>query len=222
VSSAATPPPARPAGTSPELLLDRYLPEFDVTVAEHLVVGAEVATAWQALCDLDLMRVHTPLMDAALWVRGLPDVVASTLGRDRPPQPPPPELRLRGTGPGLPGWLPLGEVEGEQIAFGAVGRFWQPEIDWYDVSDMSPGDFAVFGEPGWGRIGACFSLRPYGRTRTLVSYEARTATPDPESARRFRRYWLLVQPFVGHIMRATLESLRQGAERTTAGTGTAV
>jgi hypothetical protein len=63
------------------------------------------------------------------------------------------------------------------------------------------------------RIAASSSLRPYGTLRTLASYEARTATGDPESARRFAHYWLLVQPFVRYIMRAALDTLRLGAER---------
>ncbi len=198
---------------SNELLVDRYLPAFDTTIIEHRVMTADPATTWQALAELDLMQVHTPLMDAALKVRGLPATVASAMGRQRPPPPPPPELKLRGDGPGLPGWLPLGEVDGQEIAFGAVGRFWQPEIEWFDVEGMTPEDFAAFAEPGWGRIGASFSLRPYGLTRTLASYEARTATPDADSAKRFRRYWGIVSPFVGHIMRAALDALAEDAER---------
>jgi hypothetical protein len=205
-------PPPRSVPASAELLVDRYLPDFDATIIEHRVVAADVATTWRALGELDLMQVHTPLMDAAFKVRGLPATVAGALGRQRPPPPAPLELKLRGDGLGLPGWLPLGEVEGQEIAFGAVGRFWQPEIVWYDVEAMTPEDFATFDEPGWGRIAASFSLRPYGLTRTLSSYEARTATPDPESAKRFRRYWMIVSPFVGHILRAALDALAEDAE----------
>jgi hypothetical protein len=119
---------------------------------------------------------------------------------------------LTGNGLGLEGWLSLGENVEREIAFGAVGRFWQPDIEWYDVSRMSPQQFAAFEEPGWGRIAANFSLRPYGTTRTLISYEARTATGDPDAARRFARYWALVRPFVRHIMRAALTAVRRSAE----------
>ena len=77
---------------------------------------------------------------------------------------------------------------------------------------MTPEQFAAFAEPGWGRIAAGISLRPFGDTRTLVSYEARTATHDPAAARGFERYWRLVRPFVGTIMRATLRAVRDSAE----------
>lgn len=200
------------------MLIDDYLPRFDVTIVEHTVVDADGAATWRALHDLDLARVHTPLMDAAMLARALPGRIAGLVGRPAPAAAP---LRLPltgGDGPGLPGWLLLGERTGGgtvpgEIVLGAVGRFWQADIRWYDVTAMTPAGFAGFAEPSWGRIAAGFSLRPYGATRTLVSYEARTATADADSARRLARYWRLVRPFVGHIMRATLATVREDAER---------
>lgn len=194
-----------------EMLIDRYLPTFDTTIVEHVVVDADLPTTWSALTDLDLMRVHTPLLDAAMFVRGVPDRIAALSGSHRPEPAPPPELRIGADGPGLDGWLSLGRIEGQEIALGAIGRFWQPDIAWYDVTTMTPEGFAAFDAPGWGRIAANFSLRPYGAARTLASYEARTATTDADAARRFARYWRLVHPFVGHIMRAALSTLADDA-----------
>jgi hypothetical protein len=113
----------------PELLVDRYLSRFDRIVVEHTVVEADVPTTWRALCELDLGRVHTPLMDAATAVRALPARVGRRLGRDVAPGPPA-RMPLRG-GPPVAGWLPLGEVAEHEIAVGAVGRFWRrPAIEW--------------------------------------------------------------------------------------------
>jgi hypothetical protein len=112
-------------------------------------------------------------------------------------------------GTGLPGWLLLGERIGREIAFGAVGKFWQPVIEWRDVPLA---DFASFTEPGWGKIAANFSVLPYGQSSTLLSYECRTITTDLESRRQFLRYWWLIRPFVRHIMRATLKKIRADAE----------
>jgi hypothetical protein len=53
---------------------------------------------------------------------------------------------------------------------------------------------------------------PYGERSTLLSYECRTVTTDPESRRRFLRYWWLIRPFVGHIMRATVNQIKDNAE----------
>ncbi|HEY7596182.1 MAG TPA: hypothetical protein VH969_23765 [Actinophytocola sp.] len=199
--------PVTAAGT-PEMLLDHYLPHYSVTLAEHAIVDADVATTWRALRELDLLQVHTPLLDAAFFVRGLPQKLATLFGRATPTEVPA-RLTLSGDGGGLAGWLSLGQVPEREIVLGAVGRFWQPNIEWYDVTTMTPDEFAAFAEPGWGRIAAGLSLRPYGKDRTLVSYEARTAINDRTSARRFAWYWLIVSPFVAHVMRAVLTTLRE-------------
>jgi hypothetical protein len=204
----STPTPIRPA----EMLIDRYLPRYDVGLIEHTVAGADLATTWQALRELDLAQVHTPLMDAAMSVRGLPARVGARFGRGAPSEPPA-RLPLGGGGPPLDGWLSLGEVAEREIALGAVGRFWQPDIQWYDVTAMTPETFGAFTEPGWGRIAANFTVLAYTPSRTLVSYEVRTATADPDSARRFARYWTVIRPFVGHIMRAALAAVRADAQQ---------
>lgn len=210
-----TPTPTRPDASTAELLIDRYLPRYDVALVEHTLADADAATTWQALRELDLAQVHTPLMDAAMFVRGLPARVAATVGRGAPPPEAPARIPLSGGGPPMDGWLSLGEIAGREIALGAVGRFWQPDIQWYDVTAMSPEAFAAFIEPGWGRIAADFTVLPYTSSRTLVSYEVRTATADPGSARRFARYWSLIRPFVGHIMRAALAAVADDAARRT-------
>jgi hypothetical protein len=199
-----TPVLALPEGSVDSLIIDRCLPDFDARLLEHTVVDADHGATWQALCDLDLMQVHTRLLDAAFWVRGLPARLRHT------DVPPPATLRLGDaeTGRPLPGWVSLGIAPRHEIALGAVGRFWTPSIEWHDVSAA---EFPTFAEPGWGRIVASFSLRGYGDRRTLATYECRTAVPDAESRKAFLRYWTLIRPFVGHIMRATLQSLATNA-----------
>jgi hypothetical protein len=182
------------------MIIDEQLPRYDTVIAAHRVVDADPHTTWQAARDLDFLSVHTPLLDTAMWARGLP---ARLRGQ---PQPRPPRLRL-GAGDPLPGWLVLGERADAEIAFGAVGKFWQGTIEWKDVPLAQ---FAAFHEPGFGRIACNLSVRPYGTGRALLTYECRTATTDPVSRRRFARYWWVIRPFVGHIMRATVAHI--GAE----------
>ncbi|MDF2977756.1 MAG: hypothetical protein K0S40_2484 [Actinomycetospora sp.] len=206
-----TPTPTRSDAPMAELLIDRYLPHYDVGLVEHTLAEADLATTWQALYGLDLAQVHTPLMDAAMSVRVLPARVAARLGRGAQPEAPT-RLPLGGGGPPMQGWLSLGEIAEREIALGAVGRFWRPDIQWYDVTAMTPDAFASFSESGWGRIAANFTVLPYTPSRTLLTYEVRTATADPDAARRFARYWTVIRPFVGHIMRAALATVRADAE----------
>jgi hypothetical protein len=184
------------------MVIDSAMPSCDVAIAEHILVRADPATTYRAARGLDLLTVHSPLLDAAMWLRQLPSRLT---GR------PAPHLSrlVIGEGVGIPGWLVLGEHDGEEIAFGAVGRFWQPVIEWRTVD--AP-EFAGFTDPGWGKIAANFSVLPYGSDRTLLSYECRTAITDSVSRRSFARYWWLIRPFVAHILRATLRQVKTDAE----------
>jgi hypothetical protein len=185
------------------LLIDAFMPTFDVAIAEHAIVRRDPATTFHAARALDFMSIHTPVLDLAMWARGVP---ARVTGRAEEP---PPRLVLS-EGDALPGWVLLGETPDHEIAFGAVGKFWQPSIEWRDV-DVD--EFAAFAEPGWGKIVASFSVVPYGERAALLTYECRTKTSDERSEQQFARYWMVVGPFVGHIFRATVRTIREDAEQ---------
>jgi hypothetical protein len=182
-------------------VIDEQMPRCDVAIAEHLIVEAPAGVCYQAVRTLDLLTVHSPIIDAAFLLRGLPSRLKGTA-------PPAPPSLVIGEGMALPGWLMLGERPGREIAVGAVGRFWQPDIVWRDVP---PEQFAAFDEPGWGKIAASFLVRPYGTTRSLITYEVRTLTTDSVSRAKFSRYWWLIRPFVAHLMRAALRTVADNA-----------
>jgi hypothetical protein len=193
------------------MVIQEQLPTFDVVVAEHVIVDAGPITTWQAARELDFATVHTPLIDAAFWVRGLPARVSRRLPRRL--------WRLRpAAGDHLPGWVVLGETPGRETALGAVGKVWKGAIEWRDVS---PAQFAGFVEPGYAKVAYSFSVRPYGTGRTLLTYECRVATTDPVSRRWFAAYWWTIRPFVRHIMRAALAAIGADAARRASVTGTA-
>jgi hypothetical protein len=184
------------------MIVETVMPRYDTEINEHIVVAADPAATYRAARNLDLLTVRTPLLVASMWLRALPGRLSGRAG--------PSVSRLVIANGGLPGWLVLGEDADREIAFGAVGKFWRPTIEWREVELA---DFAGFDEPGWGRIAANFSVRPYGRG-SLLSYECRTVTTDPVSRRRFLRYWWLIRPFVAHIMRATVRTIKSDAEAT--------
>ena len=98
--------------------------------------------------------MRTPLLDAAMWLRGLP--------RESPTRRPsrPRDLVLA-EGDELPGWVVLGEQPDRELAFGAVGKFWQPNIEWRDVPVE---EFASFAEPGGARSPPTSRCRPTAPT----------------------------------------------------------
>jgi len=197
------------AAAPDSLHLDAVLADHDATRLELEVVTGPAYLAYRVARDLDLLRVHTPLMDAAMWARGVPDQLR--LRRRGGPAPAPlAPLRVADLfdGPPAPGpleaWMGLAEEPGRELVFGAVGRFWTPSIEWRRIE---AGSFATFAEPGWARIAASFTVLPFGAERSIVAYEARTAATDAASRAGFLRYWRLVSPFVGVVMRATLRQI---------------
>ncbi len=54
---------------------------------------------------------------------------------------------------------------------------------------------------------------PIGETESMFHTETRVATTDPETRKRFRRYWSYVAPGVELIRLAMLRPLKNAAER---------
>lgn len=185
------------------LLIDALVPRCDAAIAEHGIVLATPAATYRAARELDFVTIHTPLLDGAMWLRGLPGRITGT-----EPSPPPRLVPAEQTG-AMPGWVMLGEQPDRELTFGAVGRFWTPSIEWRDIPASA---FADFAEPGWGKIIVAFVVSPYGTGASLLTYECRIVTADGTSRARFLRYWRLIHPFVAHIFRATVATVRHNAE----------
>ena len=180
-------------------LLDAHLPAYDVVLTEHLVIDADTGTVFEAAKNFDFMTTRSLLVTALMTARSVPSRV---LGR---PDVTPLELMLARDSGALPGWLVIGEVPGREVVFGAVGKFWKPDIEWHD---LAADQFATFEEPGWGKIACHLLVRPDGPDRSILSYECRTATTDPVSQAQMSRYWWLIRPFVAYVLRAVIRTVR--------------
>ncbi|MGU3502338.1 hypothetical protein [Mycobacterium sp. C31M] len=187
--------------TDVEPTLDAFVAPGAVEITERIWVAADAHTTYLAVANLDLLTVRTPVLVAAMWLRGVP---ARVTGR---PVAVPPALVI-GAGVGLPGWTILRHAPQREIVIGAVGKFWKPVIEWNPVPASG---FREFDEPGWAKLAISFTIAPT-ESGTMVGYRCRTVGTDPSAERRFRRYWWLIKPFVGHIMRATLRTVKHHAE----------
>lgn len=191
------------------MLIDDLMPEFDATRIEHIVVEAPPARTYEALLEADFMQAYkgSPAMRSLFALRGAASSLARRVtGGETPPEP---EAMRPSQLPGHGEWVKLRETPGEELVIGAIGVFWGRDIDWREI-DAS--EFAGFDEPGYGKVAAVFSVRAYGEGRTLMSYEARTQTTSEEAGRGFRRYWRLVSPGVGLVLRGTLAYIKGLAE----------
>jgi hypothetical protein len=196
-------------------LAENFLPVYDVSDAVAAVVEADRETAWQALLDVDLLKLgrEAPLVGTLGALRMLPEVVGHILHGERPEKPPE-SMRLRDL-PSIPmyegGWILLDERPGEEIALGLVGKFWRPVIEFARIS--SAAEFREFKEPGFAKTVYDLAARELDSNRTLLSGLMRTATTDEHARRWFRRYWTFGIGSGAHILVGSLlESARRAAE----------
>jgi hypothetical protein len=190
------------------MLLDRLMPTYDATRAEHLIVAAEQSRVYDAAMSVDFLDA-VRRNRAVRAVFGVRAAVERTIGKlcARPSAnaPTPDALRLSQL-PESGEWISLGADRPEEVTFGVVGRFWAGETKWEQI-DAS--EFARFDRPGFAKIACSLSFRPYGEYATLVSYEARTQATDAAAKKSFLRYWRAVAPGVGIVMRSLLKVIEQ-------------
>ena len=194
---------------------DEFLPAYDVSDAVATVAHAGREETWQALLDVDLLKVgrETPLVGMLGALRMLPEVVGHLLHGERPAKPPE-SMRLRDLASismDEGGWIPLGERPDEEIALGLVGKFWRPAIEFAPIG--SAAEFSEFEEPGYAKTVYSLSVRGLDSERTLLSGLMRTATTDEHARLWFRRYWTFGVGSGAHILvGALIDSARRAAE----------
>ncbi|MFN8580320.1 MAG: hypothetical protein U0163_04990 [Gemmatimonadaceae bacterium] len=202
VSSAAPAGPKTPSALAHESLLERLVPRYDATRVERRVMDAPPEIVYSEVLHVDFLDAMREFRSVR-WMfslRAWAEHVASLVRwKRREPRPTMSALRLIDL-PREGEWVALGEAPPREIVFGAIGRFWSGETRWTPI-DASR--FAAFDMPGFARIGCNFVVQPVGEGRVQVTYEAHSTT-SPGARRAFRRYWFVVSPFVGVIMRATL------------------
>jgi hypothetical protein len=196
------------------MLVDEFMPVYDMSDAVATVVHADTPATWDALMEVDLVKVgrSKPLIGLLGALRMLPEIASDLLHGERPPAAPD-RLRLRDLGD-VPsqngGWTLLDERSGEEIALGLVGKFWRPVISYAEVSST---DFKQFSEPGYAKHVYSLGVRELDDGTTLLRGEMRVATTDEHARRWFRRYWTLGVGSGAHVLvNGVIESARDEAE----------
>jgi hypothetical protein len=185
---------------------EQFLPVYDVSDAVAVVVATNRETAWEALLDVDLLKLgrEAPLVGMLGALRMLPEIVGHLLHGERPAKPPK-SMRLRDMS-SIPmsegGWTLLGERPGEEIALGLVGKFWRPVIEFAPIA--GPTEFREFNEPGFAKTVYALSASEIAPGKTLLSGTMRTATTDEHARGWFRRYWTFGVGSGAHILVGSL------------------
>ncbi len=182
------------------LLLDQYLPRYDLAVVHAEVFRAQPEACYRAARGVDLLR--DPIIRTLLDLLMVPQWLTDRLVRRRDGGAASASARTFRLDdmvhPPINRTL-LGEEPGVEIVLGQVGRPWQP-TDMGSGPTLAPAAFAAFDQPGFAKIALSLRVQPYGTTGTILTMETRVAITDRVSLGRFRRYWALIGPF-SHLTR---------------------
>lgn len=194
--------------TAEPLLIDQFMPTYDLAVVHSRVFRAPPEQCFETVVGFDLFQI--PVFRVLISARGLPQRLADLVGRrgdQAEASPSSPRFRLRD----LPsfGWMPLGERPGRELVFGQVGKQWKPRGG-LPSEPVTRAQFAGFDQPGFAKLVESTRVDPYGERSSIVITETRVRCTDEDSRRRFRRYWLVVGP-CSHLLRKT--SLRMWARK---------
>ena len=190
------------------MLLDHYLPQYDVTETHAIIVNADPDLSWQAVRQSDLSR--SAVIHVLLELRSLPNRLQGVL-KGRPSETARPPLTLDDMK--RAGFLLLDERPGREIVFGTIVQPWNAVTDDEPAPQVEPDRFTEFDIPGYVKVAFNIRVEPYGSGRALITTETRTAATDPMSLRRFARYWVFIGPFSALIRRLMLRMARSDAER---------
>lgn len=197
------------------MLVDEFMPVYDISDGVATVVDADIASTWSALMDVDLIEVgrQRPLVAILGAIRMLPDIAGQLLRGAAPSRPRTMRLRdLTSVPLDQGGWVLLGERDRDEIALGLVGRFWRPVIEFARVT--SPAEFRDFQQPGFAKTVYALSVRPLDGDRTLLSGVMRTVTTDEQARRWLRLYWTLGVGTGAHVLvNGLLDVTRNMAEQ---------
>jgi len=185
--------------SSAPMLLDRFLPTYEVRERHETHVTAPVEETYRAARAMDFDR--SSIVRAIF--RGRELLMRATPAERQVPKPFLDQIKELG-------WGVLAEEPGREIVFGAVTRPWEAEVRFHS---LPPDEFAAFDEPGFAKIAWTIRVDSLGPGTSRFSTETRVATTDADARRRFRRYWTLVSPGVRLIRRESLRLVRADAER---------
>jgi hypothetical protein len=180
------------------LLIDRFLPEYDVVEHHEVQVDARIESTYRAVKDIDLARSRIVL--ALLAVRGLPTLFTGAVK---------PSRRLGFDELLQAGFVVLAEESNSEIVLGIVGKFWRLTSG---IHRIEPDEFSAFDTPGFARGAWNFVVSADPGGGSTVVTETRVRCTDEESRRKFLLYWRLVGPFSALIRRVMLRRIKQDAE----------
>lgn len=167
-------------------LMNRLLPEWQFGERHALVLdGVSPARAYASIEPG--LSAEDPLIANAIALREVPGRLLRALGLSR--------NTLPSRSFGFHSFQLLGEVPGQEVAFGLAGRFWQLDYGLRRIADTAA--FMAMTDQPLLVLNVC--VEPLERQGCRLVTHTRVHCPDEEQRRRFTPYWYLIRPVSGLI-----------------------
>ncbi len=187
------------------MLIDEFMPLFDVNEMHRIEIGARPVSVYAALRSTDL--AESGLTRALLLLRALPGALAhpGRAGEFGSKRSAPVTLRTFEDR----GFRILGEDPPNELVLGLEGKFWlptgaicTPSAEFFKAVSPAPGTArAVWNFAVTSRADGC-----------VLSTETRVLCSDASTRRRFLPYWALIKLGSGLIRRSMLKSVKRAAK----------
>jgi hypothetical protein len=183
------------------MLIDDFLPDFDVSEYHELEIRASPERVYEAASNLNLSR--SKIVRLLLAARGMPSRLRRTNESAQEPC-----FNLDGLLQS--GFVLLGEDPQKELLLGLVGKFWTPAGS---IQKIKADDFQVFHEKGFAKAVWNFAMDEKSPDKIRLSTQTRVLCLDDASRSRFRFYWTFIRPFSGLIRMEVLRAIRKEAEQ---------
>jgi hypothetical protein len=179
-------------------LLDRYIPNPDITERHELAVHAPVDLVYKAACEFDMQSI--PLARLIFDLRSR--MMGSSRTSSAAPTPFLEEaVRL--------GWRALEQRPNEAVVMGAVCQPWQANVTFRPVPAEQ---FAAFSEGNLVKIAWTMETSALDGERSRLATETRAVATDATARARFLRYWRWARFGIIPIRWLVLPTVRRLAE----------
>lgn len=170
------------------MLLDQFMPRFDVVKRHETLVDAPRERVFDAIGTTDL--ASHPIVKLLLMLRGMGRRTRST-------------LRFHD------GFELAAAERPNEIVIGLEGPFWKPTCK---PRGVNAARFAEAVPPNTARAGWNFTTTEGANGTTRLATETRVLC-SADARAKFRAYWFFIGPFSGLIRRFMLAAIRREAER---------
>ena len=179
------------------MLIDKYMPQFEIRMRHSSVVSADPEHTYAVLRAIDLNRSL-----GIRWLFAIRSLPSRARRASQPSQPP--SATFLESAQAM-GWVVFEERANRELVAGAVTQPWKPVVEFRSLPGPA---FIAFSDPGFAKIAWSIAVEPVAEGSCVI-LETRVLTTDLVSRRRFRRYWLAFSPGIKLVRHLILGLLRR-------------